>query len=155
MLYFTLAADAKTYAQYLADTGKNEHPSAEWVAAHPMSPEWENLAAIDGVCATTTQIARNMQGWIAEKNVFQGLPSATGDNTVGHYTQMIWKSTIQVGCTTATANNYNVLVCRYPLQETSMDRIRIRKGSFLSRKLLAINPYQSQIEFLRTIWTML
>jgi uncharacterized protein YkwD len=42
----TLAADARTYAQYLADTGKSEHPTAEWVAAHPMSPEGENLAGL-------------------------------------------------------------------------------------------------------------
>ena len=40
-----LAADAKTYAEHLATTGKFDHPSAEWVAAHPMSPEGENLAA--------------------------------------------------------------------------------------------------------------
>jgi hypothetical protein len=109
----TLAADAKTYAQYLADTGKNEHPSAEWVAAHPMSPEAENLAGMDGPPATTAQIAGNMQGWISEKNVFQGLPSVTGSNSVGHYTQMVWKSTTQIGCATATANNHNVLSCRY------------------------------------------
>jgi uncharacterized protein YkwD len=31
----TLAADAQTYADYLEVTGKNEHPSAEWVAAQP------------------------------------------------------------------------------------------------------------------------
>jgi Cysteine-rich secretory protein family len=109
----TLAADARTYAQYLVQTGKFEHPSAEWVAAHPMSPESENLAGRHGSFPPTVPIAQEMQGWIAEKNVFQGLPSATGDNTVGHYTQMIWKSTTQVGCATATANNYDVLVCRY------------------------------------------
>jgi len=49
----------------------------------------------------------------SEKNVFQGLPSVTGSNTVGHYTQMVWKSTTQVGCGTATSNNYAVLSCRY------------------------------------------
>jgi hypothetical protein len=108
----TLAADARTYAQYLADTGKSEHPTAEWVAAHPMSPEGENLAGLYGT-PTTVLIAQEMQGWIAEKNVFQGLPSATGDNAVGHYTQMVWKSTTQVGCATATGKNYGVLVCRY------------------------------------------
>ena len=108
----TLAADARTYAQYLATTGKFDHPSAEWVSAHPMSPEGENLAGRHGA-PSTVSMAQEMQGWIAEKNVFQGLPSATGDNVVGHYTQMVWKSTTQVGCATATGNNYDVLVCRY------------------------------------------
>jgi len=109
----TLAADAKTYAEHLADTCKFEHPSAEWVSTHPMSPEGENLAGSHGSFPTTVPIAQEMQGWIAEKNVFQGLPSATGDNVVGHYTQMVWKSTSQIGCATDTSNNYAVLVCRY------------------------------------------
>jgi len=108
----TLATDARTYAEHLATTGKSDHPSAEWVAAHPMSPEGENIAGRYGT-PSTVSMAQEMQGWIAEKNVFQGLPSATGDNAVGHYTQMIWKSTTQVGCATATGNNYDVLVCRY------------------------------------------
>ena len=58
-------------------------------------------------------IAQNMQGWVAEKNTYQGLPSATGTDVIGHYTQMVWKSTTDVGCATATGNNYDVLVCRY------------------------------------------
>ena len=108
----TLAADAKTYAEHLATTGKSDHPSAEWVTAHPMSPEGENIAGRYGT-PSTVSMAQEMQGWIAEKNVFQGLPSATGDNVVGHYTQMVWKGTTQVGCATAASNNYDVLVCRY------------------------------------------
>lgn len=40
----TLADDAKTYAEHLIATGKFEHPNPEWVAAHPMSPESDNLA---------------------------------------------------------------------------------------------------------------
>ena len=67
----TLAADAKTYAEHLATTGKSDHPSAEWVAAHPMSPEGENIAARYGP-PSTVSMAQEMQGWIAEKNVFQG-----------------------------------------------------------------------------------
>ena len=108
----TLAADARTYAEHLATTGKSDHPSAEWVSAHPMSPEGENIAGRSGT-PSTVSMAQEMQGWIAEKNVFQGLPSATGDNVVGHYTQMVWKGTTQVGCATAASNNYDVLVCRY------------------------------------------
>ena len=48
-----------------------------------------------------------------EKNAFQGLPSATGDNVTGHYTQMVWKGTTEVGCATASGTELTYLVCRY------------------------------------------
>ena len=40
--------------------------------------------------------------------------STTGNwADVGHYTQLIWRDTTEVGCGLATANGYDVLVCRY------------------------------------------
>ena len=105
-----LAADAKVYADYLANTPNLDHPSAEWVATHSTSPEGENFAGCYGTCSN---MVTEMQGWIAEKNTFQGLPSATGDSAVGHYTQMVWNGTTEVGCATASGSDKNVLVCRY------------------------------------------
>ena len=109
-----IASTAQNYADYLHATGKFEHRTAEYLATHPNdSAVWgENLAARNGA-PTPVPIAQNMQGWVAEKNTYQGLPSATGTDVVGHYTQMVWKSTTDVGCATATGNNYDVLVCRY------------------------------------------
>ena len=109
-----IASTAQIYADYLHATGKFEHRTAEYIATHPNdSAVWgENLAARYGA-PISVPIAQNIQGWIAEKNSFQGLPSATGDETIGHYTQMVWKSTTEVGCGTATGNDYDVLVCRY------------------------------------------
>jgi uncharacterized protein YkwD len=102
----TLAAGAKTWAEHLATTGKFEHSSYT-----DRQGAGENLAA--GGHTTTVPIAQNMQGWVAEKNSYQGLPSATGTNVVGHYTQMVWRSTTTVGCGTATGGGRDVLVCRY------------------------------------------
>jgi len=109
-----IASTAQNYADYLQATGKFEHRTAEYLATHPNdSAVWgENLAARHGA-PSPVPIAQNMQGWVAEKNTYQGLPSATGTDVVGHYTQMVWKSTTDVGCATATGNNYDVLVCRY------------------------------------------
>ena len=104
----TLAAQAKIWAEHLATTGEFAHSTC----CGAFREYSENLAARHGA-PTTVPIANNMQGWVAEKNVFQGLPSATGTNVVGHYTQMVWKSTKEVGCATATGNNYDVLVCQY------------------------------------------
>ena len=75
----TLAADAQVYANYLANLGKLIH-CAEVPGCDPKG-QGENLAS--GGHTTTVPIAQNMQGWIAEKNVYQGLPSATGTDVVG------------------------------------------------------------------------
>jgi pathogenesis-related protein 1 len=104
-----LAADAKTYAEYLATTGKFEHPSAEWVAAHPTGPEGENLAARSP--QNPNELAQMAEGWVAEKNNYHGEP---GDfNGVGHYTQMVWNTTKAVGCATASGGGRDILDCRY------------------------------------------
>ncbi len=109
-----LAADAKAWADHLATLGKIVH--CVNVPGCDTHGEGENLAS--GGHTTTVPIAQNMQGWIAEKNVFQGLPSATGTDVVGHYTQMVWKSTTQIGCGTASGGpndnqGWDILVCRY------------------------------------------
>jgi uncharacterized protein YkwD len=109
-----LAADAQTWAEHLATLGKIIHCSQ--VPGCDPKNEGENIAS--GGHTTTVPIAQNMQGWVAEKNVFQGLPSATGTDVVGHYTQMIWKSTTDVGCGTASGGpndnqGWDILVCRY------------------------------------------
>jgi uncharacterized protein YkwD len=116
-----LAADAKLYAEHLVTTGKFDHPSAEWLAAHPTGPEGENLAGNRRTPASSpppspSSIAQMEQGWIAEKNSYQGLPSATGDTVTGHYTQMVWRDTTAVGCGYASAGGYDVLSCRYSPQ---------------------------------------
>jgi hypothetical protein len=36
-----------------------------------------------------------------------------GWHAVGHYTQMIWRTTARIGCGLAEGTNSQVLVCRY------------------------------------------
>ncbi|WP_234028719.1 CAP domain-containing protein [Pseudoblastomonas halimionae] len=57
-------------------------------------------------------------GFVEEKRHFQPgrFPdvSRTGDwIDVGHYTQMIWPTTQEIGCALATGAGQDVLVCRY------------------------------------------
>jgi uncharacterized protein YkwD len=110
-----LAADAKVWAEHLATTGEFVHDTEHL----PTLGEGENLAAMSwtGSHNTTVPIAQNMQGWVAEKNSYQGLPSATGTNVTGHYTQMVWRNTKEIGCATATSTasggGRDILVCRY------------------------------------------
>jgi hypothetical protein len=58
--------------------------------------EGENLAAGGDKMNMTKPVAQNMQGWIAEKNYYQGRPSATGTKVTGHYLQMISRDTKSV-----------------------------------------------------------
>jgi uncharacterized protein YkwD len=114
-----IAADAQEYANYLLATGKFEHQgtgtSTEWGAkSHGAN---ENLAHIyrSNPDTTPADLAKIAQGWVNEKKAFNGEMDLYVN---GHYTQMIWKSTTELGCATATGleeNGYyrDVLVCRY------------------------------------------
>jgi hypothetical protein len=83
----------------------------------PTGPDGENLAGdYSSSPSSPSSMARMQQGWIAEKNSYQGYPSATGDRATGHYTQMVWRDTTQVGCGYARSSfsgGYDVLSCRY------------------------------------------
>ena len=106
-----LAADARAWADNLAATGRFEHSPDE-----PGQPvEGENLWA--GTPRAFSPEA--MVGlWAAEKKDYRpGLfpnVSRSGDiEKVGHYTQIIWRSSRQVGCATAVGAREEFLVCRY------------------------------------------
>jgi hypothetical protein len=56
--------------------------------------------------------------WAAEKRDYRPgvfpANSRSGDvENVGHYTQMIWRDTHEVGCATAVGRYEEFLVCRY------------------------------------------
>lgn len=56
--------------------------------------------------------------WAAEKSnfvngVFPNVSRRGGWGTVGHYTQMIWRGTTNLGCGAATGGGNLYLVCRY------------------------------------------
>ena len=56
--------------------------------------------------------------WAAEKNdyrpgVFPNISRSGDVERVGHYTQMIWRASRQVGCATAVGAREEFLVCRY------------------------------------------
>lgn len=56
--------------------------------------------------------------WVDERKIFVNGPfprnSTTGQwRDVGHYTQLVWRSTTEVGCAIAASPEDEVLVCRY------------------------------------------
>ncbi|MFC3442249.1 CAP domain-containing protein [Sphingobium rhizovicinum] len=107
-----LAADAARYAAEMAQTGLFRHsprggrtiPSGEnlWMGPHRLYGYQVMIEA-----------------FLDERKLFRvegKLPnlSSTGRwQDVGHYTQMIWRGTKQVGCALGEGAQYDYLVCRY------------------------------------------
>lgn len=105
-----LAASAQVWANHLAATGRFEHATER-----ANNPEGENLWA--GTKGAFT-LERMVDAWVREKRYFTPgvFPnnSSTGNvEDIGHYTQLMWRDTGEVGCAIARGREEDVLVCRY------------------------------------------
>ena len=106
-----LAADARVWANQLAATGRFEHSPDE----PGQEPQGENLWAGTPRAYSPEAMVRL---WVAEKRDYRPgvFPnnSRSGDvERVGHYTQLVWRSSREVGCATAVGREEEFLVCRY------------------------------------------
>jgi hypothetical protein len=107
-----LAADAKVWADALAETGTFEHSPAD--ASDP-DVEGENLwAGTRGAWSPEEMVGL----WLTEKRdyrpgVFPAVSRSRNLENVGHYTQVIWRNTRKVGCALAPGQKEDILVCRY------------------------------------------
>ncbi|MBA2918736.1 SCP-like extracellular [Sphingomonas sp. MAH-20] len=101
----SLAAGAKVWAETLARTGRFEHSRSD---------DGENLwAGTRGAWSPEEMVSL----WLAEKSdyrpgIFPAVSRSGDVRNVGHYTQVIWRSTRRLGCALASARE-DVLVCRY------------------------------------------
>lgn len=106
----SLAAEAGRYAKVLLSRGALQHSSA---AERKGSGEnlWMGTAGAWNADAMVGM-------FLDERRYFRAAAfpdvSLTGNWTdVGHYTQIVWKDTKEVGCAVDTGNGMDVLVCRY------------------------------------------
>lgn len=104
-----LAENAQIYANRLAQTGQRVHASRDG-----RGTERENIS--QGMIGwNANQLMRN---WLDERRYFAPgtFPnvSTTGNwYRIGHYSQMIWPTTTDIGCGMATGSGFSWLVCRY------------------------------------------
>ena len=106
-----LAAHARKWADHLARTNSFEHDPADG----GKDAQGENLWMGTRQAYSPEDM---VGGWIEESKMFKlGLfpkVSTTGNwQDVGHYTQLIWHNTTEVGCAIAANRSDEFLVCRY------------------------------------------
>ncbi|MEM6475900.1 MAG: CAP domain-containing protein [Pseudomonadota bacterium] len=105
-----LASEARDWARKLARSGRFQHASRD-----QRKGRGENLwMGTRGGFAPHQMI----DSFVSEKRWFRPgkfpAVSTTGNwADVGHYTQIVWRDTREVGCAVAQNSQYDVLVCRY------------------------------------------
>ncbi|WP_333781833.1 MULTISPECIES: CAP domain-containing protein [Sphingomonas] len=106
-----LAAAALSYAQEMARTGRFAHADQP----QGMTRQGENLwMGSRGAYRFDEMVGH----WVAEKKDFLNLPVPQSSRTgrwqdIGHYSQIVWRGTTQVGCAIASNAKDDYVVCRY------------------------------------------
>ena len=111
----SVANAAQSWADHIASLGLTAEkfpPHATW---EERSPQGENLAWGPKGAFSVSELA---QGWADEKAIYDGHPLSPADflpdaPMIGHYTQMVWSSTTEIGCGLASDAIQDYLVCRY------------------------------------------
>jgi uncharacterized protein YkwD len=93
------------YAQAWAD-----HLLASQQFKHTPKPVYgENLFEINGGAATPAQV---VEAWVSEAHDYD-YRGNTCRGVCGHYTQMVWRGTKEVGCAVARGGRREIWVCEY------------------------------------------
>jgi hypothetical protein len=103
-----LALDAQTWATHLAQIDQGLHDAAV------IGKEGENIW---WGTAGAYSYGDMVKFWCGEKKgfVYGVFPDCRVNRSVvvGHYTQIVWKNTLSVGCALVSNGNKDYLVCRY------------------------------------------
>lgn len=99
----TVAATAQAWAEHLRDTENCGLVHASGTGYG------ENLASGSGKMTPT----RAVELWANEKANYTYNPKYAFMSNTGHYTQIVWRTSVQIGCGSAMCGNSTVICCRY------------------------------------------
>ena len=99
-----IAKSAQDYADYLASTGEFKHGNSDYGENLFLSSY--NSSSVDAI-----------NSWYEEKSNYDYSDNSC-NGVCGHYTQIIWKNSTELGCAKATYStgkykDYTLIVCRY------------------------------------------
>ncbi len=105
-----LAVGAAAWAKHLADTGDRAH-SKPAERGNTGESIWVGTSGSFGY-------TEMVYGWLAEKDffvngAFPAITKTKDGRIPGHYSQMVWRNTTEIGCGLATGGGSDILVCRY------------------------------------------
>lgn len=99
----TVAAYARNYA---------ERRRADCRLIHSDGPYGENIFWGSGASFTAVDA---VEDWVAEKQFYDYHSNACADGEqCGHYTQVVWRDSVRVGCARAVCDNADIFItCNY------------------------------------------
>jgi len=124
----TIAKDAKSYADELAQSGRFEHDTKRNHASfedggYKNGPYGENLYAYFNSNGSVPSYSVAIRSWLDEKDNYNGGvisydESECSGGQCGHYTQIVWRYTTRVGCARSQYKSGEfkggyVIVCKY------------------------------------------
>lgn len=98
----SLAKVAQQWADHLADRDLFEHSRD--------SRYGENLFAITGARASAKKV---VEAWASESRDYDSISGRCKKGMCGHYTQIVWRNTTEVGCAVARHKKREIWVCEY------------------------------------------
>jgi uncharacterized protein YkwD len=96
-----LAIAAEYWADTLVKSNKFEH--------NPKTPYGENLFEIVGASASPAEIVSE---WASEEKNYNHATNSCS-RVCGHYTQIVWRDTRELGCAVARRGHLEICVCEY------------------------------------------